>query len=84
MSDWTPLFYVVGYAAIAIVALWMVDARASRALKDQRRCYEDSLATLSEHVCQLYLENQELKAEVADQRRALAAMDLSVYEDVEA
>jgi hypothetical protein len=84
MQDWTPLFYVIGYALVAIVALWMVDARASHAAKEQRRCYEDALATLHERVCDLYVENQDLKAELADQRRALAAMDLSVYQDVEA
>jgi hypothetical protein len=84
MQDLTPLYYVIGYALVAIVALWMVDARASRAAKEQRRCYEDALAILHERVCDLYLENQDLKAELADQRRALAALDLSVFEDVEA
>ena len=84
MTDWTPLFYVVGYALVAIVALWLVDARAARSAKEQRRCYEDALAILHERVCDLYVENQDLKAELADRERALAALDLSVYQDVEA
>lgn len=83
MTEYADIFFAVGYAVIAVTAIVIVDKHARYATQQLRKAYEDSLAVLNVRLCDLYVENQDLRDEVGQLRRMAQSDDLSIYEEVD-